>query len=84
MLKIIILKKQRISLKIWEYLLKITYVFIKLILVNNYKDLTRQNITIKKFIGKVNSKKNYTRSDLRILFSNEQANFICKEYITSF
>ncbi|CAD8195090.1 unnamed protein product [Paramecium octaurelia] len=59
-------------------------VLIKNYFINNYKDLARQNITIKKFISKVNSKKNYTRKDLKVLFSNEQARFICKEYFSSF
>ncbi|CAK89552.1 unnamed protein product (macronuclear) [Paramecium tetraurelia] len=59
-------------------------VLIKNYFINNYKDLARQNITIKKFISKVNNKKNYTRKDLKVLFSNEQARFICKEYFSSF
>ncbi|CAD8191160.1 unnamed protein product [Paramecium pentaurelia] len=59
-------------------------VLIKNYFLNNYKDLVRQNITIKKFISKVNNKKNYTRKDLKVLFSNEEARFICKEYLSSF
>ncbi|CAD8095899.1 unnamed protein product [Paramecium sonneborni] len=59
-------------------------VLIKNYFINNYKDVVRQNITIKKFISKVNNKKNYTRKDLKVLFSNEQARLLCKEYLSSF
>ncbi|CAD8096360.1 unnamed protein product [Paramecium sonneborni] len=59
-------------------------ILIKNYLTNNHKNVIRQNLTIQKFIRKVNNKKNYTRKDLKVLFSNDDARNICKQYFSSF